>query len=114
MAARTNTKYESDEGTIHPISLTANFATAAGTPPAGAVNSSIKAKVTKSNREAGLRPRGVRLFRTLGTAPDTFKRYAFLPVLTAAGLASATFAPGATITIGTVAWTVSTRVQEDY
>lgn len=114
MTARTVTKYEADLGSIHSISLTPDYAAAAGTPPTGDVNNDIKPKVSKTNREFGLRPRGVSLSRTLGTAPDTFKKYAFLPVLTSTDFNGTSYAPGATVTIGGTAWTVVTRVPEDY
>lgn len=114
MPALTRTKYEADDGTIHPIRFTADFAAKAGTPPTGAVNSDIKAKITKSNREYGLRPRRVGLARTVGTAPDTFSKTTFLPVLTPTAYASSAFAIDAKITIGTVEWTVISRQGEDY
>lgn len=114
MVARTQTKYESDSGDIHFIALSPDFATAAGTPPTGAINNDIKAKVSKSNREYGIRPRGVRLSRTIGTAPDTFKKYTFLPVLTPTAFGGAGFQLGATVTIGTTDYVVVSRNPEDY
>lgn len=114
MPARTDTKYESDTGSIHRILLTPAYAASAGTPPAGAVDSDIRPKVSKTNGEFGLRPRGVNLSRTVGTAPDTFKKYAFLPVLSAVAFAGNTFAPGATVSIDGVDWKVVTREPEDY
>lgn len=107
-------KYEGNDGTVYNLSLTTDFAIAAGTEPAGGVSSDIKPKISKSNREHGIRPRGVRLVRTVGTAPDTFKKYAFLPVLTAVEWASGAFAPGAAVNVGTIAYTVSSRLDEDY
>lgn len=112
--AFTTTKYESDDGVIHPIRLSSDRVASAGTAPTEPVSSNAYAKISKSNREFGIRPRGVRLVRTLGTAPNTFKKYSFLPVLTAETWDGAEFDPGATITINTVAWTVAARVPEDY
>lgn len=114
MPARTDTKYESDLGTIHRILLTPDFAAAAGAAPAGDITSNIRPKVSKSNGEFGLRPRGVRVSRTLGTDPDTFKKYAFLPVLSATVFAGTTFNSGAEVTIGGITYTVVSRVSEDY
>lgn len=114
MVAKQRKKYESDAGTIHPILLSPDYATAAGTEPAGAINSPIKVKVTKTNRQFGVKPRGVTLVRTVGTAPDTFVKRAFLPVLSATGFAGAGFAVGATVNIGTVAWTIASKHNEDY
>lgn len=114
MVAFTDTKYESDLGSIHRILLSPDYAAQAGTPPTGAVDNDIRPKVSKNNNEFGIRPRGVRLSRTVGTAPDTFKKYAFLAVLTPTAFNGATFNPGATVTIGTTAYTVVARVPEDY
>lgn len=111
--AKTLTKYQSDTDDVHPILLDTLTAAAAGTAPAGDVNNNIRAKVSKTNRAYGLRPRGVRLSRVVGTAPNTFKRYKFLPVLTAAAFATPAFNIGATITINTVAWTVTEKKPED-
>lgn len=108
------TKYEANSGQIHQVVMDADRIAVAGTPPAGAVTSSIRAKVSKSNREYGIRPRGVRLGREIGTAPDTFVKYSFLPVLTPAAFATAAFALSATITYGGFTWEVIARVSEDF
>ena len=114
MPALVETKYESDQGTIHRFLLTPNYAAAAGTPPTGAVDSDIRPKVSKANNEFGIRPRGVRLSRIIGTAPDTCRKYAFLSVLTAIEWNSTAFNPGASVTIGTDTYTIVVRVPEDY
>ncbi len=114
MVARTRTKYESDEGGIYALLLSPDYAAKAGTAPGGTVTSPIKAKVTKSSREYGIRPRGVTLSRVLGTAPETFTKSAFLPVLTPAAFSSATFALDAKITIGGIEWTIVGKRGEDY
>jgi len=108
------TKYEADNGEIHPIRLNTLTAAVAGTAPEGATTSDIIAKVSKSNREFGIRPRGVILTRTVGTAPDTFTRRRFLPVLTEAAWGGSGFAPDATITINSIAWKVLRKVPEDF
>lgn len=112
--AFTTTKYESDTGTIHPIRIDSERVAASGAAPAGAITSNAFAKISKTNREFGIRPRGVRLSRTLGTAPLTFKKYTFVPVLSATAWVGAAFNPGAEVTIDEVAWTVVARVPEDY
>lgn len=114
MPAKTTTKYEANDGSIHALLLDPDRFAVAGTPPTGAIDSNIKAKISKGNREFGLRPRGVQLARVVGTAPDTFRKYAFLPVLTLTAFASATFAIGATITIDGTNWEVVAQVPEDY
>lgn len=114
MAALTLGKYEADSGDIHPIRMATERYNAAGTPPTGEINNDINVKVSKSDREFGIRPRGVRLVRTLGTAPDTFKRYSFLPVLTETAYSGAGFNKGAEVTVDGVAWTVAAKVAEDF
>ena len=114
MPNRVKTKYQSNDDTIHVISLTPDYAAVAGTPPGGAVDSDIKVKVTKTNREHGIRPRGVRLYRFIGDPPEQAIRYGFLPVLTETAWEGAGFAPETTITIGSNTWKVLARQPEDY
>jgi hypothetical protein len=83
-------------------------------PPTGAVNDSLRPKISKTKRQYGLRPRGVVLSRTVGTAPDTFKKYYFLPLLTKGAYNGTTYAIGATVNIATVPWTVVAKVPEEY
>jgi hypothetical protein len=86
----------------------------AGAAPGGAVDSPIKVKISKSNREFGIRPRGVQLRRPVNpTATDKIFR-SFLPVLTETAFNSNTFALDAQVTIGGVAWKIIGKVQEDY
>lgn len=108
------TKYQDDDGNIHVIRLSAKVLAAAGTQPTGAVDSPIPAKVSKGNREFGLRPRGVRVSRLVGTDPNQFSKYAFIPVLTSAAFGAGSFVPGGTVTYDGNDWTVSSLVQEDY
>lgn len=114
MAAFTDTKYQSDKGTIHPIRLTDDYAAAAGTAPTAVIDSDIKVKVTKTGREFGIRPRRVTLSRTVGTAPNTFRKRASLPILTKATFDGATMAPGQTVDIGGTEWTIVSRQPEDF
>lgn len=106
--------YTDDAGVTHPIRVSDPTATAGIFTASGTATSNVIAKVSKSNREFGLRPRGVRLSRLVGTAPDQATRYKFLPVATLAAYTGAAFAPNATITIGSNTWTVDTREPEDY
>lgn len=114
MAVKTTVKYESADGTIHSLLLDPLRAAQAGAEPVGGTVSKVKAQISKTNKEFGIRPRGVRLSRVIGTAPNTFKKYTFLPVLTETAWNSATYALGATITIDSVDWTVVSSVSEDY
>lgn len=82
MARMKNTKYKADGGSIHPIRVRqATFDTIQGTEPTGEVSSQVRAKISKSKREFGLRPRMVLIARTRGAGADTFTEYATLPVL---------------------------------
>lgn len=82
MARMKNSKYKADGGTIHPIRVRqATFTAIQGTEPTDDINSNIRAKISKSKREFGLRPRMVLIARTRGTGEDTFTEYATLPVL---------------------------------
>lgn len=114
MVAFVSTLYEGDDGTLYQIRLTPDYAAAAGTAPTGTDVSDINVKVSKSNREFGIRPRRVRLARTVGTAPDTFRKYATLPILRATEFATAAYNKGATVTVGGVDYTVVGRQGEDF
>lgn len=107
-------KYESDSGNVHPLRITADFYDAAGTPPGGDIDSQVKAEIYKSNREFGLGCRGARLGRTVGTAPNTFVKYSFIPILTAAQYNTGDFVVGSEITVGSTTWTIISLKPEDY
>lgn len=108
-----NTKYEADDGDIKPIRLALATISAAGAPPSGAIDDPDFVKVSKSNREFGMRPRGVRLSRNLGSDEEPNLRYKFLPVLTPTAFGSAGFQVGAEITVGGNQWEVIGRIPED-
>lgn len=114
MPAYISTKYEANNGDIHFIRLSPDYAAQAGNPPAGGVNTNVKAKISKSNREFGIRPRRVILSRTVGTEPDTFKKYTSLPVLTQTAFNTATYALGETITIDQNTWIIVSKQDEDF
>jgi hypothetical protein len=105
-------KYETNLTEVRPIKLSPAHLAVAGTPPSGAVDNPEGVKVTRNKRAIGLRPRGVRLARQVGTVPNQGNRYAFLPVLTNSAWSQPEFAVGATITIGGNQWTVIESVQE--
>jgi hypothetical protein len=111
-------KYEADSGSIHRIRLgKGNAAVTANTEPTGAVDSNIRVKVSKSNREFGLRPRTVGLTRVVtagsGATELTVTKRSSLPVLTATVFDSTPFAIGQTLTISTVVWTIASKNPED-
>lgn len=114
MPAKVKTKYEANNGDVHQIVLTPEYAAVAGTAPAGDVTNDIKVKVSKTTREYGLKPRRVTLARTIGSDPDTFVKYSLLPVLTQTAFQSGTFALGATVTIDEVAWEIVAKIPEKY
>ena len=107
------TKYESNSGAIYAMRLSTDSLAEAGAPPAGAVDRAVIAKVSKSTREYGIKPRGVNLQRLVGTAPDQAAKYKFLPVLTPTAFGGAGFQLGATITFGGFTWTIIARIEED-
>lgn len=107
-------KYQSNADTVHPIRLATATLAAAGNPPAGAVTSPIYAKVSKSNREFGIRPRMVILARPLAPGPDDKIRYKRLPVLTEAAFDSAAFSLGSNVSVGATQWKIISRLSEDY
>lgn len=114
MPARARTKYEDRTGTIHFLSLTPEFAAVAGTEPAGDIDSPIKAQVSKTNREHGLRPRRLVLTREVGSAPDNFYKYTYLPLRSIADESNSAYNDGQTITIGSTVWTIVGLQGEDY
>lgn len=108
-----NYKYETDADLVVRLRMDAATFAAAGAEPAGDVDLGIRGLVSGNRtREFGVHPRGVRLAMEVGTAPFTYNRYKFLPVLTKAAFATATYAEGADITIGTETWTVLDQVSE--
>lgn len=111
MTVQTITKYEANGGSIHKIRLTAKTVTIAGAAPTGEVDSDIPAKVSKSNGEFGIRPRGIRITRTVGTGAAAFRQYAFVPVLTASVWDG--FSVNDSVTYDGSAWTIATKVNED-
>lgn len=76
--------YTANAGTIHPIRISQPVLDAQPTAPSAAdYTSRISAKVSRSKREMGLRPRGLRcvLIETSGDIQQ--KSYKFLPILVA-------------------------------
>lgn len=114
VAYQEGAKYEDDDGNIHPIRITPNFYTAAGAAPDGDINSNIKAEIYKSKRSFGLGCRGANLSRKVGTAPNNFTKYSFVPILKASEYNTGTFVPGGTVTINSVDWTIVSLKPEDY
>lgn len=114
MAAKVAFKYEADSGSVHNMLLSGEIGAAGGAAPDGAVDSNIKPELYKSNRAYGIRPRFVQVSRTVGTAPDTFKKYKRIPVFTPTAFASAAFALGATVAVNNIDHVVVSRFGEDY
>lgn len=112
MAALSSTKYQDDSGSIHPIYMSLAKITASSVAPTGDINAKGRAIIGGSRKKAGLHARGVRIKRTLGTAPLQFQRYAFIPVLTAAALATPAYQEGSDIDYNGQTWTVTESVGE--
>lgn len=112
-------KYESDKGTIHSLRMSKSKADVANnTEPDGDVDSDILPKISKSNREYGLRPRGVRLYRdvTAGSGVNAVSRRftAFLPILKKETLGDTNFSKEKDVTYKGNTWKVGGLIQEDY
>lgn len=113
MPSYARAKYQADDDAIHPIRLSPQaYAVASANEPAGAPNSNIHAKQSKSKREFGLRARYITIARSRGTAPDTFSEYANIPILTVTAFNSATYTTGAAITYKGSSWTVVSATPE--
>lgn len=113
MGVFSNTAYESDTGTVHPLRLRPETLSAAGAVPAAPINNSIRAKLSKSNNEFGLRPRFVRASRCIGTAPDQATVYTEVPVLTLEVFNSPAFQIGTGINVGGEDYIIISRIPED-
>lgn len=107
----TNSKYQADSGDIFKIRLDDDTLAVAGTPPTGAETTPLYVKVSKTNREFGLRPRlGVYVFVETAPSGRELKVYKRVPFLTPAAFAAA---PNL-ITIGTEDYVLVSKQNEDY
>ncbi|MDX1371261.1 MAG: hypothetical protein R3321_02260, partial [Nitrososphaeraceae archaeon] len=95
------------------IRLTPAVVAAIGAPPTAAVNRTITAKVSRSVREYGLRPRTIVLARVIGSGDDTFKKYAYLPILTPTSFVAAAYAVNASLEYDGLTWTIVGKQGED-
>ena len=99
--------YVAEDGETYKVRLDEDTATAGGFSATSGFTTNVRAKVSKNNGEAGLRPRGVRCSRA---AESTVSR--FLPVATNAQVES--LVEAGTVTIGGQTWTVTSAQAEDY
>jgi len=107
-------KYGLDSGSIVFVRVDDELEGKMGTAPEGAATIQMHAIINGSRkREFGIHPRGVSLSRTLGTAPNQFKKYKFIPVLTSTAFSGEGFSKGAVIQISSVDWTVVDQVSEE-
>lgn len=80
----TRSRYEDDDGNVHPIrvqpeTLTASFGGTANAAPTGAITDDISAKVSLGTRQFGLRPRLVTV--TFGeNPPDGYRTNAYIRI----------------------------------
>lgn len=107
-------RYTCDNAIVVGLRLSTEKAALSGTETASPIDNKIKPKISKSNQEYGLRPRYVVIARVVGTAPDTFRKYAQLPVLSVSDFATPTFAIGASITYKGLTWEVIAQCPEDF
>lgn len=113
MAQFVSTKYQDDDGAIHPIKLTKDVADIAGlTPPTGAVTDKISAVSTKSRKAAGLHARQITGKRTVSTPDATVSVFTTIPLLTPGQATMSQFTIGGTFTYATKTYTVTTSRDE--
>lgn len=114
MAEIVSTKYESDNGNVYKIRIGADIAAVAtNTAPAGAVTDGVgSVKVSKAVLEFGIEPRQLLLFRTVGTSPDTSRKYKVFPILDPAQFTNAAFNIDAALVVGGTTWTVLDKFVE--
>lgn len=110
MSSFTTVKYQSNAGDIHPLRVRSTFVSAIGSQPSGSIDSDINARTRKNSRQYGLRVRGWRLYRIIGSGANQFRRYTFLPKLTQSEYNEAF---PETISISGVDWKPLARVPED-
>lgn len=103
-------KYESDDGTIHPIRIAKKFESHVGSQPTGNFSSDLNARTRKGVRQYGLRARGWRYYREITAGDDTFRRYLSVPKLTESAWESNSRPD---ITIGGNTWKFLARYAED-
>ena len=111
MANFVDKKYESDLlGLVIQVRMSDAEADVYGTEPTAVRDSRLHAFNGGSRRKFGIHARGLILKRTTGTAPDLRVRRTFLPKPTVA-LWEAVELDSA-VTIGTISWTVDSKVAE--
>lgn len=102
--------YEDDAGQTHSIRLAVSGGDAQGATPSSTAATGSPVESRRSSRAQTLQVRGVRLSRTVGTAPNQGLRTTFLPILDPTDYAGLT--KGTTVTIGSNTYTVSRQVPE--
>lgn len=101
--------YASDNGFVCLIRQSDAEAAASGAG-GGTVDAPFHCYSSGSRRRFGVHARGVRLTRTVGTAPNEFTKSSFLAYPTVAAFNSANV--GGTVTIGSTDWTIAAKVAE--
>lgn len=106
MAAVVQTTYTADNGTdIYRMRLSQEDFDAQPTTPTDTPTRKMYAKISRSSKAFGIKPRTVTLARTIGTAPDTAEKYKKLAVSTLADWTTITDTDS-TLTIGGQTWRV--------
>lgn len=103
--------YTSDKGEVYKVKLavvSAALQDPASPTQARTVDESVA--VGANRRTIGLHARGLRLGRSVGTAPNTFTRTTFLPICSPTQWNGT--ALGSAVTVGGVAYTVLAKVPE--
>jgi hypothetical protein len=105
--------YEADNGEIHPIRISPETLAAQPTQPTGTptITNRLRVKVSRSGKEYGVKPRGLNLARRLGTSPNFFNKYKFLPILLPQDYEGVV--DDATITVNGVVWAITSGEGEN-
>lgn len=104
-----NRGYESDAGFVCLIRQSDAEAAASG-GSGGTADAPFHCYSSGKRSRFGIHARGVRLSRTVGTAPNQFTKSSFLAYPTKAAWEAASV--GGTVTIGSVAWTITGKLAE--
>lgn len=109
-------RYETDDGEIHPVrvqpeTLAATFGTTANAAPSGSVTNNQRAKVTKGKRQYGIGTRTVTI-TFAGTPPANYKPYGVITLPVMQKTVWDAITDGSTVTYLSTAGTVAYKTPE--
>lgn len=110
--AFTRSKYESDFNGIINVEMSEEESAVAGTEPTAAAVSPLTAYVSGSRKRNGIHVRGAVLKRTITDGTDSCSVSSFIALRSVADATDAQYQPGQTVTVGGMAWTISSLRKE--